>query len=407
MARIVIVTPYFWPDIAASVPLMTSLCEDLSNYGHNVSVLTHSPGKGLEKETKNYFKYDFSSSGCYKGVRVIRFSNCFFRFKGMLAKILEYLAFTIWATLMCCIMSFRTDIFFISSNPPLLGLPIYYATRLGRSKVVYNLQDLFPDSAVSTSKLKKGTIYNFFKFIEKKNYDNTTVTVISEEFKQYVKRISKKTDVYVIPNWVDTEKVIQIKSEDNWFLKKLNIVNKFVVLYAGNLGFAQNIDVVLKAAKLLRNYKDIYFVIVGDGQQKENVVRTISAEELKNIILVPFEAPEDVAYVYSSGDIGLVTTLPGIGRSAVPSKTWSIMACGKPVVACIDEDSTLATIVRESCSGMVIEPDNEKMLASAILEIYQKRSYGIEMGKKGRRFVVENISRNAITAKYCKLFNEI
>ena len=408
MARVVLITPYFWPDIAANVPLMTSLCEDLKKYGHQVTVLTSYPGKGIDYDNQYRFRKTRSTPEYFAGARVWRFSNFFVGRLGSFSKLMEYLIFTFWVILTSIILSRRTDVFFVYSNPPLLGWPLYIATRLGRSRIIYNLQDLFPDSAIDNGQIKNHFVIKLLKLMEKRNYAcASVVSVISEAFAQHVKAVSPNTSVALVPNWIDLEIIRPIPKEENLFLQKIRLSHKFIVLYAGNLGFAQNLELVLKAAKLLQINQEIIFVIVGEGQQKQYLKAKIQEDGLNNVNIFPFQPEELVAHVYSACDIGLVTMKPETGLSSVPSKAWSIMGCERPVVASIDKSSDLASIIEQSQSGLVVRPDDAKLLVDAILQLYANTAFRYDLGKNGRRYVENTISRKVITRMYCELIDSL
>ncbi len=408
MARVVMITPYFWPDITANVPLMISLCEDLVGYGYEITVLTSFPGKGIDKHLRDDFCKSRQTPEYYCGARILRFPNPFIGRLGTAAKFLEYLVYTFWIFFTVLVMTRRTDVFYVYSNPPLIGWPVYLATRLGDSKIIYNLQDLFPDSAVDNGQISNQSVLGILRRIERRTYNCASiVTVISKAFETHVRAVAPQSRVVLLPNWIDIQKIKSILPDDNELLKSIGLADSFNVVYAGNLGFAQNVDIIIKTAKLLRDEKLIQFIVVGEGQQKQYLKDMIKKYELDNIHLFPFQPEELVAQVYSAGGVGLVTMKPGTGHSSVPSKTWAIMACERPVIACIDKESDLATVINESQSGIVISSNSPVELAEAIKRIYKDSDWGKELGENGRVYVEENISRQAITRKYCELIKDL
>ena len=408
MARVVMITPYFWPDITANVPLMTSLCQDMVEYGHEVTVLTSVPGRGIDDDARKAFINSRQTPEYYFCARIIRFPNPFMGKLGTAAKFFEYLVYTVCVLAAAFVMAGRTDVFYIYSNPPLIGWPVYVATRWGRSSIIYNLQDLFPDSAFNNGQISNHRLLRVLKRMERATYRSASVvTVISEAFVEHVHTMLPKTRVVLLPNWIDLQKMKFIRSNDNEFLKSNGLMGSFNVVYAGNLGFAQNMDIIVETAKLLKDETSIQFIIVGEGQQKQYLKDLSHNHKLDNIHFFPFQPEKLVAHVYSAGAVGLVSMKPGTGHSSVPSKTWAIMACERPVIACLDKDSDLATVINDSRSGIVVSAKDPVELAEAIKRLYKDPDLSMQLGKNGRYSVEENIGRQAVTKRYCELVEEL
>lgn len=406
MARVLIITPYFWPDIAANIPLMTSLVTDLVNNGFDVEVITSYPGRNIDKNELDEFNKNAKEHTFYHGAKIDRLSNMFLGQRGSLAKLGEYTIFTV-KVLHRLLWSSHFDVVFVGSNPPLINLPISYISRIKRIPLIYNLQDLFPDSAVDNGKLKNPNILRLLKKLERKSYKNTNLIItISDSFKDHVLDVAPNAKVTVIPNWVDTENIDYVSTEDNDLLHSTNLENRFIVLYAGNIGFAQSLETIIACAHDMKDYKEICFVIVGDGQNKEGIKKMVNDLGLDNVCFLPFQPEKKVPEVYSMADIGLVTMKKGTGHSSIPSKTWMIMACRRPVIACIDNDSDLAGIINETYSGIVVDPEDANSLKKAVLQMFHDRDLLARMGYNGRQYVEDNISRIAITAEYCNEFRE-
>lgn len=410
MARVTIVTPYFWPERTANVPLMVDLASDLVKDGHSVSVITSYPSRNVDEHVLEEFEANRCDPEYHGGARVLRFGNVSSQRTGLMAKLQETLGFWFWAAVGSLRSASKTDVFIVYSNPPLLSIPVSWSRILKPVPIVYNLQDLFPDSAVKSGLLREGLLVKILRRIERKAYNRANIiTAVSTSLAEHVSQLTTKPKVQVIPNWVDTDSTSYVAPEENRFLSMLpsDFQSKFLVLYAGNMGFAQNVDVIVDAAEKLQNVTSIGFVIVGEGQYKVAISDRLQKLGMLNTILLPLQTQELVPEVYSACDVGLVTVREGIGRCSVPSKTWPMMACARPIIACIDLDSDLAETIESSDAGVVVPPGDSDALAEAIMALYSDKELRNRMGMRGRNYVEQNLSRRVITSAYSRLVREL
>ena len=179
--------------------------------------------------------------------------------------------------------------------------------------------------------------------------------------------------IVIIPNWVNTESVYPVAREDNILFDRYNLDrNRFYICYSGNIGHSQNLPMLLETAKRLAiELPEVHFVLIGEGAAKEEFVKKVAEEKVDNITILPFQDYEDIAYVFSLGDVGLIMSKPGIGNSSVPSKTWSIMAAARPVLASFDADSELSKLVNENEYGIAVEASDVEKLCQAIQVLYK------------------------------------
>lgn len=403
MPKITIITPYFWPEIASNVPLIMDLGEDLYKHGNKVRIVSFFSTNRNKKE--NIFKIRI---GTYKGCNIVKYPNPFLKKRGLFSKFLESLIFYIWAIYITLRWQFDTDVFFIQSTPPFMSLPVSLFL-FKKIPIIYNIQDIFPDSAISAGILKNKISIKILRLMEKITYKTISVAaVISVRFKDHVLNISPKTRVEVIPNWVDTDKIGYIKPEQNELFNKLGINNsKFTVLYAGNLGYAQNLDIILDAAYLLKSQIDILFLIIGDGQYRVKLEEKIRKAKLNNIILAPMQPIEMISNVYSLASVAIVTVKKGVDFAAVPSKTWTILACGRPLISCVNSHSELGNLIVKNKLGLVVPPDNPQKLCEAILSLYNDPSLCKLLSLNGRKYIEHWLERKVLTNKYNQLILEL
>ena len=266
--------------------------------------------------------------------------------------------------------------------------------------MVYNAQDLFPETLSGTGLAKSGgLLWKIGMWVSNVTFRNSDkIIAISEDIKRsIVARGVPEEKVVVIYNWVD-EKVIQpIEKADNPLFEEFRLNReKFTVVYAGNLGNAQNISIILDAASLL---PEVQFALFGTGGLENEIRSRIERDELLNVYLNPLQSMERVSQVYSMGDACIVSCKEGLGGSAMPSKTWTIMSCGRPVVANFDEGELKEILENNDC-GLFSHAGNLQEFVEAIKLLAANPDRCVEMGKNARRFIEENLTKEVGTKKY-------
>ena len=184
--------------------------------------------------------------------------------------------------------------------------------------------------------------------------------------------------------------------------------DQFIVVYAGNFGASQGAGIILRAAEKLKDEHGIQFVVFGGGAEFEDAERYARNHMLSNVSIFPLVPEYRVAEAYSMGDVALITCKKGVSKTAMPSKTWNIMACNTPIIASFDTDSELATILKQSNAGVCVEPENAEALAEAIEDAYRHRIDLIrrKSSLKSREYVIEHASKEESVKKYLDCIEE-
>lgn len=400
---------YFIPEQMASTHLQIDRLEAFSALGVDVVVYTPTPTRGLSDEEFKFFRHNKQESlynghvqihrfpmyreGCNPALRALRY---------ILTNFIQYNK---------GIHEEDIDVIYSSSTPPTQGVLCGCVKKTLSKKygryvpIVYNLQDIFPDSLVNAKMTHEGSLlWKIGRKVEDFTYRNADkIIVISEGFKRNImaKGVPEEK-IVVIPNWIDTEKVHPISRDQNPLFEKYNLDReKFYICYSGNVGHSQNLELLLETAKVLQEtLAQVHFVIVGEGAAKAGLEAAVNAEHLSNVTLLPFQPYEDIAKVFSLGDADLIISKPGIGGSSVPSKTWGIMASKTPVLASFDEDSELSKLVKELGCGIAVPAGDQEALISAITNLVNNRSATSEMGRIGREYVMENLNKEKCTGMY-------
>ena len=207
--------------------------------------------------------------------------------------------------------------------------------------------------------------------------------------------------MHVIPNFVDTEVIIPTDRATP-YRAELGLGDGPVVLYAGNVGFSQSLDLVLAAA---RELPDVTFLINGNGAARSSLES--AAEGIVNVRFADYLEPERLPELLATGDVHVVPLRRGLGRVSVPSKTYSIMAAGRPVVAAIDADTAVPRILADSGGGVAVAPDDPDAFTHALRSILADPAGAAQMGARGRSWVEREASPRAVGVAYDELLRSL
>lgn len=301
----------------------------------------------------------------------------------------------------------KYDVAFIDSTPPIQGLKLPIVRLLRKKPVVYNAQDLFPETLSGTGLAKQGgLLWKIGMWVSNVTFRNSDkIIAISNDIKRsMVARGVPAEKIEVVYNWVDEKAVQPVAKEDNPLFEEFGLDrSKFTIVYAGNLGNAQNIGIVLDGAKEL---PEVQFAVFGSGGLENDVRKRISDEGLTNVHLNPLQPVERVKYVYSLGDACIVSCKEGLGGSAMPSKSWSIMSCGRPVVASFDEGELKEILENNNC-GVFSHAGNVKEFVAAIKQLATNRGKCEEMGRNARQFILDNLTKEVGAKKYVDIIKSV
>lgn len=405
--NILFLNAYFTPEIVSISSIEKDLILGLVEAGHSLQIITPTPSRGLDKASYKKYKKIKNEKLYDESVGVRRFA-CPREKKNPIIRAIRYF----W----CNFREYQiakkckdVDVVFAFSTPPTQGLlGTKVAKKLSKKlkkkiPFIYSLQDIFPDSLVTTGLSKKGSLlWKVGRVIENKTYCGASkIITISESMKQNIldKGVPEQK-ISVITNWIDVNNVLPVPKEENKLYEEFGISKeKFLVVYAGNFGKAQGAHVVLEAANLLQENNDIQFVIFGGGSEFESVKE--QASKMQNVIINPLLPANRISEVYSLGDVAMITCKKGVGTSGMPSKTWSIMACNTPIIASFDLDSDLADTIQRANAGVCVEPENAAALKETILFAKENK-----LNANGREYVMEHASKEKCVARYVQDMTE-
>jgi colanic acid biosynthesis glycosyl transferase WcaI len=403
--RLVVVTPHFAPDVAPTGEVVTRITEELAAQDHSIEVITSLPWyrehriePGFEGKLVRYEDVPWG-----RIVRVNPFPTTDKR--NIARRAASFAGFSIASALLGS-RGDRVDGVLALSPPLTLGLSGWAIARRRSAPLVFNVQDVYPDVAIELGVLSNPMIVATARRLERLCYARAdAVTVLSDDLKDNIStRVEDGEKVRVIPNFVDTEWITP-GSSDNAYRREHGLSEKFVVMYAGNVGLSQSLDLVLDAAAALAHEKDIVFVINGGGAGKAGLQQR--ARGMSNVVFVDMQPSTRLPEVLAAADLHLVPLKRGLARSSVPSKTYSILAAGRPLIASVDSGSEVARVVERAGAGLAVPPEDPEAFTKSVRTLYERRAELPAMGAGGRAFVERWASPAAVAKKYADLFAEL
>ena len=408
--KILLMFSYYVPEVTSAAHLVKDMLDAMADNDFEMKIITPYPTRGVEDEVRKEYIKNKKTEVKYDGRLKIKRFPLMKESKNSLQRALRYFFFIVGETIEA-LKSRGYDVIYVPSTPPVNGLMMWVLKKFKKAKIVYNLQDIFPDSLVHTGMTKKGSlIWKIGRFVENVTYKSADkIIVISKGFKKNVMEKGvpeEKTEL--IYNWINENQVVNIERKDNKLFDKYNLDrDKFYICYSGNIGNTQNIELLVQVAEKLSNNPDIMFVIIGEGACKEKLISLTKEKNLQNVKILPFQDYSDISHVFSLGDCGLVISKKGIGEASVPSKTWSIMSSQRAVLASFDKGTELDEIITDNNCGICVDADDCDALADAINTLYTDKDAVKEMGKNGRNYVINNLTKEICTSRYVDVFKSM
>jgi colanic acid biosynthesis glycosyl transferase WcaI len=335
------------------------------------------------------------------------------------ARALAFGGFTALSTLVGGAARTKPDVVLAMSPPLTLGPAGWAIARTRGIPFVFNIQDVFPDVAIELGHIKGERVITAARWLERTTYRHAdAVTVLSEDLADNVRAkiagakiagsqttsTAEAARVHVIPNFVDTD-WIRPAPRENAYREQYGLTGKRVVMYAGNVGLSQALNLLLDAAVDLADEPDVAFVINGGGAARAELERR--ARGLPTVRFVDMQPKARLPEVLAAGDVHIVPLKKGLAWSSVPSKLYSILAAGRPIVASIDAGTEVARTVERAGAGLAVPPEDPEAFTKAVRRLLDAEADRDEMGASGRRFVERWASPAAVAEAYDQLFARV
>ncbi len=312
------------------------------------------------------------------------------------------------ASVLGTVLSKRPDLVFVYHPPLSTGLAGLCHRWVKRVPFVLDIQDMWPESLSATGVVRNGAVLSGIEAVAGFLYKRAAaVTVISPGFKRLLVGKGVPEDkVSVIHNWVD-DALFRPVEPDPALASEIGMAGRFNVLYAGNMGPAQDLANVLDAAALLRDLPELQFVFVGDGVERDGLVSKAKELSLENVRFLPRVPVERIQGLSALAGAVLVHLADRpLFDVTIPGKTQTSLASGRPIVAAVAGDA--AGLVRQAGAGLIAKPGDPNDLAARIRELYVMQPEQREaMGAAGREFFLKNLSRDVLLDRFEALFDEV
>lgn len=403
--RLLIITPFYTPDLGPSAPLLTMLCDDLVVLGHQVTALVavpHFPDGQVAVEFRGRLWHWEQR----QGVHVCRVWVPSGPRANLGHRLLTFVVYQLLTTLIGLRLSYDA---ILVTNPALeTFMPFTILGWLRRKPSVFCVWDVYPDIGIHLGIFRHSAVIKLVGGLENFCLRHARIIqVLSDSFiASLEERRIENRKIKVIPPWLDAD-FIQPLPRHNDFSEVNDLDDHFVVLYAGNLGFSQGLENVLLAAQCLAVNARIQFVIVGDGANRLNLIDKAIELKLRNVEFLPFQPREYLPTLLATADISLVTQQSGLGYDSLPSKAFPILASGRPILATGDKNSSLCKLVAQSGAGICVLPDDPEELAQAIVMLAGDKASRQQMGASGREYVLRYHSRVVAAQKFNDIFHEV
>ena len=407
--RILIYSLVFSPDGVSTAYLYNDLVLGFQKKGYEVCVLTTTPHFNLIEGALNKQPLQKRFLGLFyvsdfNGIKVFHIP-----LKKYKSSLLRMLSFIYWHKMSFFVGLFlkRPDVILTPSPPLTSGLLAILLAKLKGAKTIYNVQEIYPDLLINLGHLKNAFAINFLKTLERFVYNNSNaVTTIDKQFYNIIKpRIKQENSLHIIPNFVDTDLYVRESSTKlpAEFLSEPRFIN---MLYAGNIGLAQEWDLVLNLAKEIKN-ESIIIWIIGEGVKKEYLKTQIEKHNLSNIKLLPYQDRKYMPAINLFADFHFIAMDKSMENEGFPSKVYSIMASGRPMVIVSSENTPITSFLNETDTSLLVTDHSLSGFKNAVLKLALDKELRISLGANGRKIIDQDYTKEKVISQYIDLFEKI
>ena len=309
----------------------------------------------------------------------------------------------------------KADKVLVVTTPPSLPFITAAAAILRGAEYTLLIHDNYPEILIAADKTDaESFLSKFLNYLNGKLYGRAEkIIVVGRDMKALIESKARRSKqraetppVVFISNWAELEAVEPQPRRANNLLGELNVRDKFVFLYAGNMGYPNDLESIVRCAEHLRNRPEFHFIFLGAGVKRKWLEREISEKKLGNVSLLDARPRTEQTEFLNACDVALVSLVGRMWGVSMPSRTYNILAAGKPILALTEKDSELDLIVREERVGWSVAPDQPQALLQLIYKIYDERADLEEMGKRARRAALEKYSLDAAISAYRRELSE-
>lgn len=412
MKKLLMLTNYFYPEVATTGQLLTELAEELANT-YKVTVITEVPAWSHPVEdcykTMRFYHEE------YKGIEIWRVRIPDVDKHNKISRI-KYIFTYFFNTIVLLYKLGKYDFVYAVTQPPILGgiLGRIAKYRTG-GKLMYTIMDANPEQVVALNYTKNKWVVNAMMWFDKKTcLDANVVVTLGKDMEELINKrfVNDKRHprIEIITNWIDETAIHPVPKTHprvTQFLEENGLKGRFVIMTSGNIGLFYDFENIIK---IFENYKDddsLAFVFVGDGAMKPTLVEYKDRHSLNNVFFLPYQPKEDLVYSLNAADIHIVTNAKGIKGISVPSKTYGIMATNVPIWGILEEGSEAWRMVKKSNCGILCHAGNYDEIRSSLDLIIRERSSFVKAHETGRAFLLNGYTKKDSIEKYINVFNSL
>jgi glycosyltransferase involved in cell wall biosynthesis len=392
----------FHPDTSATSQILGDLCEDLvAKHGCRVTVVCGVPLLRTDAEAP------LPARELYRGTQIVRTGGTNLSKKRFIGRATNYVSYFLSACRAGLTLQ-RPDVIVALTDPPIIGLAGWLASRRHRVPLVMSYQDLFPEVAVLLedfhSDAVNAALQSVNRFLCRKA---ARVVALGETMRDRLitTKGAPPERTTIIPSGADTHAIMP-RPKRNAFSEAHGLADVFVVMHSGNIGLSQNLDTLIGAAALLRDVDGLRIVLQGDGVKRPDLEAKARALDLRHVTFLPYQPKERLAESFAAADVFVVSLQAGLAGYIVPSKLYGILAAGRPYVAAVEPDCEVAAITRRSDCGLLAVPGDARSLADQILAFRADPVMRQRQGANARAAALQ-FDRSLQSARYFELFQAV
>jgi putative colanic acid biosynthesis glycosyltransferase WcaI len=394
--RLLVLNQYYWPGVEATAQLLTELCEALAE-DMDIRVLT-GVLYGHEEEPREVVQ---------NGVRILRVPSTSYERSRIFARAANYASY-LGSALLRGVLGPQPDVVLCMTDPPIIADIALLVSRRYRAPLVVISQDVFPEIALELKRLENPALMSLLRGLVGLYLRRADrIVAIGDTMRKRLEEKGAKPDrLRVIPNWVDTRRLEPSEKANPW-ARKAGVAGNFVVMHSGNVGHAQDLDSLVRAATFLRDLEELRIMIIGTGARHAELVALAQLLEVEQVQFLYYQSRRVLPQSLSSADVHVVGLAPGLAGYVVPSRLYGILAVARPVIVAADPESETAQVVQRVGCGIVVAPGRPELLARAIRDAHDGKYDLQEMGQRGREWVVREADRTVAVRRYRDLLHEL
>jgi colanic acid biosynthesis glycosyl transferase WcaI len=390
-----LVNRYFWPDESATSLLLTDLAEDLQTAGHEVQVFT-------SRQLYNRPQAQLPRHQIWRGIQIRRLQTSRFGRRRFCGRLVDIITFHL-ALRYAHNINHKPDAWFVMTDPPLLVNTVLKLRHHLGGRVIHHVDDVYPDLAVALGSLpQRGPASSLLARWVQTGFKRCDQVLALGDCMARVLQNKGVADNHlaITPPWADGARLYPLEHGANRFRQEIGIPeDHLVVMYSGNMGLGHRFETILAAARSLASVTKIHFVFIGDGARKKQIEAFSQANQLNNILLLPYQPRERLRETLSAGDIHLISLDEKVQGLIVPSKLAGILAVGRPIIFLGDKQNCVATEILQEPCGYVIPEGDFRQLGAIITSLKKDLENRLQLEEAARNLFIRKYDRAVIVPK--------